>query len=126
IRSTCACPLSTLRRTLSVFFFSSRRRHTRFDCDWSSDVCSSDLLHWQLSSPAEYRRGRVSLPGDRPADRPGPAGATLRACCGQRSEERRVGKECGGRWWGEEEKKKARESWGVGGGRGRVRGRRRQ
>src|SRR3989475_7981489 len=29
------CPL--------FFFFSSRRRHTRFDCDWSSDVCSSDL-----------------------------------------------------------------------------------
>src|SRR2546430_2935140 len=28
-----------------VFFFSSRRRHTRFDCDWSSDVCSSDLWH---------------------------------------------------------------------------------
>src|SRR5688572_32455209 len=28
---------------LFVFFFSSRRRHTRFDCDWSSDVCSSDL-----------------------------------------------------------------------------------
>src|SRR2546427_5408129 len=27
------------------FFFSSRRRHTRFDCDWSSDVCSSDLDH---------------------------------------------------------------------------------
>src|SRR2546430_3811687 len=27
----------------SGFFFSSRRRHTRFDCDWSSDVCSSDL-----------------------------------------------------------------------------------
>src|SRR2546430_13895375 len=25
-----------------IFFFSSRRRHTRFDCDWSSDVCSSD------------------------------------------------------------------------------------
>src|SRR2546430_14830231 len=25
------------------FFFSSRRRHTRFDCDWSSGVCSSDL-----------------------------------------------------------------------------------
>src|SRR2546430_12512406 len=28
---------------LNFFFFSSRRRHTRFDCDWSSDVCSSDL-----------------------------------------------------------------------------------
>src|SRR2546430_17690669 len=27
----------------SIFVFSSRRRHTRFDCDWSSDVCSSDL-----------------------------------------------------------------------------------
>src|SRR5882762_10514735 len=26
------------------FFFSSRRRHTRFKCDWSSDVCSSDLI----------------------------------------------------------------------------------
>src|SRR2546430_9517737 len=30
-----------------VFFFSSRRRHTRFDCDWSSDVCSSDLNRFQ-------------------------------------------------------------------------------
>src|SRR5256886_12886902 len=31
------------------FFFSSRRRHTRFDCDWSSDVCSSDLLTHELT-----------------------------------------------------------------------------
>src|SRR5205085_6449898 len=31
------------------FFFSSRRRHTRFDCDWSSDVCSSDLLRAQMA-----------------------------------------------------------------------------
>src|SRR5256886_7541212 len=38
---TCLCWHSTLIE--SVFFFSSRRRHTRFDCDWSSDVCSSDL-----------------------------------------------------------------------------------
>src|SRR5882762_8073606 len=29
--------------SLWFFFFSSRRRHTRFKCDWSSDVCSSDL-----------------------------------------------------------------------------------
>src|SRR2546430_9241817 len=29
---------------ICFFFFSSRRRHTRFDCDWSSDVCSSDIL----------------------------------------------------------------------------------
>src|SRR2546430_10947276 len=33
-------PADTAR---SDIFFSSRRRHTRFDCDWSSDVCSSDL-----------------------------------------------------------------------------------
>src|SRR5256886_1171906 len=32
-----SCPVNLF------FFFSSRRRHTRFDCDWSSDVCSSDL-----------------------------------------------------------------------------------
>src|SRR2546430_5793592 len=34
----------TLFSDVCLFFFSSRRRHTRFDCDWSSDVCSSDLL----------------------------------------------------------------------------------
>src|SRR2546430_600380 len=32
------------RSKIPYFFFSSRRRHTRFDCDWSSDVCSSDLV----------------------------------------------------------------------------------
>src|SRR2546430_8607254 len=32
-----------MRAVYAFFFFSSRRRHTRFDCDWSSDVCSSDL-----------------------------------------------------------------------------------
>src|SRR2546430_1831946 len=32
---------------IELFFFSSRRRHTRFDCDWSSDVCSSDLRSMQ-------------------------------------------------------------------------------
>src|SRR2546430_12607162 len=31
-------------RSIWFFFFSSRRRHTRFDCDWSSDVCSSDVI----------------------------------------------------------------------------------
>src|SRR5947207_2143689 len=38
------CPLVRQSRTHSCFFFSSRRRHTRSLCDWSSDVCSSDLL----------------------------------------------------------------------------------
>src|SRR5260370_40344159 len=32
-----------LESRMCFFFFSSRRRHTRFKCDWSSDVCSSDL-----------------------------------------------------------------------------------
>src|SRR2546427_10009819 len=43
------------------FFFSSRRRHTRFDCDWSSDVCSSDLkyhteLRRRLDADPQIRR----------------------------------------------------------------------
>src|SRR5256886_13122200 len=36
------------------FFFSSRRRHTRFDCDWSSDVCSSDLAPALAKNPVAY------------------------------------------------------------------------
>src|SRR6266571_6603624 len=45
-----------------IFFFSSRRRHTRLTCDWSSDVCSSDLL---LAAPsqAEWRHTRGTPPG---------------------------------------------------------------
>src|SRR2546430_17232783 len=35
---------------VAYFFFSSRRRHARFDCDWSSDVCSSDLYFRDLKS----------------------------------------------------------------------------
>src|SRR5256886_6130443 len=35
---------AVVRSCVHFFFFSSRRRHTRFDCDWSSDVCSSDLF----------------------------------------------------------------------------------
>src|SRR5256886_5769224 len=42
--SFCICELTPwAAESYYVFFFSSRRRHTRFDCDWSSDVCSSDL-----------------------------------------------------------------------------------
>src|SRR5690606_40080279 len=36
---------------VSVFFFSSRRRHTRFSRDWSSDVCSSDLAGLRIPHP---------------------------------------------------------------------------
>src|SRR2546430_5180235 len=45
------------------FFFSSRRRHTRFDCDWSSDVCSSDLFRTAaaLGSRPRARRSLADL-----------------------------------------------------------------
>src|SRR5205085_6793257 len=36
------------------FFFSSRRRHTRFDCDWSSDVCSSDLIFFARYEASQF------------------------------------------------------------------------
>src|SRR5205085_8625115 len=88
-----------------VFFFSSRRRHTRFDCDWSSDVCSSDLARVDalegLAAPVDDHppawpvRGRVTARRKRgvavAAFRPGPV---VEAADVGRSEERRVGKEC--------------------------------
>src|SRR5206468_6926095 len=42
-----------------VFFFSSRRRHTRSDRDWSSDVCSSDLLENWNGAPTPPRSRQV-------------------------------------------------------------------
>src|SRR5579883_3550791 len=56
--------LQSLVRQIPWFFVSSRRRHTRFSRDWSSDVCSSDLrtvepltevLPNRLLGPAQYR-----------------------------------------------------------------------
>src|SRR5260370_13036359 len=55
------------------FFFSSRRRHTRFKCDWSSDVCSSDLLlhlHGDLSQ-LRQRYALASGVGEREVADPG-------------------------------------------------------
>src|SRR3972149_5598160 len=46
------------------FFFSSRRRHTRFDCDWSSDVCSSDLLNVDPGTMSPYQHGEVFVTSD--------------------------------------------------------------
>src|SRR5215467_10450835 len=40
-----------------IFFFSSRRRHTRLQGDWSSDVCSSDLLRGSLGSVNDIAAG---------------------------------------------------------------------
>src|SRR2546427_12010531 len=54
--------ISLPRLCLFFFFFSSRRRHTRFDCDWSSDVCSSDL---ELHRPAPGHAPPPAEPEDR-------------------------------------------------------------
>src|SRR5256886_4554228 len=41
---------------VTILFFSGRRRHTRFDCDWSSDVCSSDLIKGPVGRKGVHRR----------------------------------------------------------------------
>src|SRR5690242_21380283 len=55
------------------FFFSSRRRHTRLTCDWSSDVCSSDLPFFAVAVRRD-RASRVPADGFRPPE-PAPAGS---------------------------------------------------
>src|SRR5206468_8145471 len=94
---------------LYYFFFSSRRRHTRSDRDWSSDVCSSDLpkvydLDELLKlSPLEERIYRLRCVEGWSMVIPW-VGYSLAELIkrvepmGNRSEERRVGKECGTRW----------------------------
>src|SRR5260370_2014608 len=92
-----------------IFFFSSRRRHTRFKCDWSSDVCSSDLP--KVFTSAVFENADVNTFGNgalhslRELN-----GAVAQVVVGDettyetdhdaggRSEERRVGKECRSRW----------------------------
>src|SRR3989440_4205666 len=93
------------------FFFSSRRRHTRSDRDWSSDVCSSDLgtdttdaLQDQAtSSSSAMNNGNTSQEEETPAPAETeiawhPVEAGEQAVQVERSEERRVGKECRSRW----------------------------
>src|ERR1022692_2696109 len=74
----------------AVFFFASRRRHTRLQGGWSSDVCSSDLLTsfsviWSNNYCHGNKGSVTSLVSSL-------SSAVLR------SEERRVGKECRSRW----------------------------
>src|SRR2546430_9536905 len=84
---------------LLIFFFSSRRRHTRFDCDWSSDVCSSDLAQLGRRRTGENIVGNDLRAGPKRAlGLPGVAQTCQPIDFGLRSEERRVGKECRSRW----------------------------
>src|SRR5207302_6000916 len=98
-------------------FFSSRRRHTRFSRDWSSDVCSSDLFiavedrrfrhHFGIdpiglmrAASVDARRGEFVQGGSTLTQQLAKnlfltPDRTLRR---KRSEERRVGKECRYRW----------------------------
>src|SRR5207237_7619804 len=54
---------------LIMFFFSSRRRHTRFKCDWSSDVCSSDLVAVYVAHVHRDRRIRGGPQAGPPDDK---------------------------------------------------------
>src|SRR6266478_5309338 len=65
-----------------VFFFSSRRRHTRFDCDWSSDVCSSDLYQVVVHVDAQVLAD-ADAPGQSVLDGGArvPAGTSRRLAC---------------------------------------------
>src|SRR2546430_12411250 len=93
---------------LVFFFFSSRRRHTRFDCDWSSDVCSSDLMELDIQCflmDGYTRAGMVTDHGpivavNANASDPhyAPTAEKNSEIKKGRSEERRVGKECRSRW----------------------------
>src|SRR5262245_66424806 len=74
---------------LFFFFFSSRRRHTRCLSDWSSDVCSSDLVQLLPVGGVEIRPVEVEQIDAR----------FPHLQVQLRSEERRVGKECRSRWW---------------------------
>src|SRR5688500_19705517 len=87
----------------TCIFFSSTRRHTSLQGDWSSDVCSSDLAQieqrdFRHAAPAEALRKQVVgiAPGfgvDARLD------ARRRRHQHDRSEERRVGKGSGYGWW---------------------------
>src|SRR5256885_9381282 len=93
------------------FFFSSRRRHTRLQGDWSSDVCSSDLAVDDdeivgAIAIVSVKHQEAGLTMTIPCDISGRIlhehveiiGMVVGPIHGDRSEERRVGKECRSRW----------------------------
>src|SRR5256886_17553414 len=99
---------NVLALVLVLFFFSSRRRHTRFDCDWSSDVCSSDLSDSgrRLPIPELACPHQAIVDGDAHCHSIAAASVIAKTVrdglmerlAVRRSEERRVGKERRSRW----------------------------
>src|SRR2546429_2920399 len=94
---------------VGCFFFSSRRRHTRCSRDWSSDVCSSDLSELPSEASAGFRTDRQGRQQMLPKEALMLTGdENILAVefivqykiknAKDRSEERRVGKECRSRW----------------------------
>src|SRR5437868_8343770 len=112
-------------KRVCIFFFSSRRRHTISKRDWSSDVCSSDLLlHFAADGGLMYPHGSGNL-GQGPLVEivrsqniplfggeigEGRIGSFDYPPMDGRSEERRVGKEC--RWGRARESEKKTASMG--------------
>src|SRR5699024_12214704 len=106
------------------FFFTSRRRHTRSKRDWSSDVCSSDLsgtarrilpetkgfpqrhLPYQKSISVEHTQSQKA-DQDTSGQKDGNQRQMIQQQKIQRSEERRVGKECRKKWRQEQYNKEA-------------------
>src|SRR5258706_8854376 len=94
-----------IRHNFFFFFFSSRRRHTRLVSDWSSDVCSSDLWsnrdYYRLEESKRDLTNRENYTAEGLKYSlqfaiGGPSHPDWRVV--NRSEERRVGKECRSRW----------------------------
>src|SRR5206468_8670751 len=91
-------------KCLILFFFSSRRRHTRSDRDWSSDVCSSDLTALTVLCAACLMLSHRAAAAPDLSTPKKAAVAFAKAVEGgntdeiKRSEERRVGKECRKEW----------------------------
>src|SRR5437588_9276611 len=106
----CRLPFDSGCSCFCFFFFSSRRRHTRSLCDWSSDVCSSDLrmveLHLDNAMEGATRAAALTrrLLAFARAEPLLPVALAPNALIENmlelvdRSEERRVGKECRSRW----------------------------
>src|SRR5690625_7956758 len=93
------------------FFFSSRRRHTRWPRDWSSDVCSSDLL---ILDPLIADEEDAAETSAEPLDRFDSDPIEMEDdFVRRRSEERRVGKECRSGGAAEHEKKSGRRARGM-------------
>src|SRR5690625_7531640 len=77
---------------MSLFCFSSRRRHTRWPRDWSSDVCSSDLLAWMIEAALDCgildHPGQLGLGGGVVEGNGDAAGEQIgRASCRERGED---------------------------------------